>query len=108
MSRTNLCAVIALDLLVASPVAVAQTTGGELADPVRLEADCRPVDSGEYVGHSGPLFVDVTGDGKADLLVGNFAGHIQVYANVGERGDPRFENRGLLQAEGEAIKIHNW
>ena len=45
---------------------------------------------------------------EADLLVGNFKGHIQVYANVGEVRAPRFESRGLLQANGEDLKIHNW
>ena len=93
--------------LLAAP-ALAQTEGSGLAAPIRLEADGAPVDSGKYTAHSGPLFTDVTGDGKADLLVGNFRGHIQVYANVGEASAPRFESRGLLQAEGKDLRIHNW
>jgi hypothetical protein len=94
-------------LLLAAPAA-AQVEGSGLAAPVRLEADGAPVDSGESIAHSGPLFTDVTGDGVPDLLVGNFRGNIQVYANVGQAGAPRFEGRGLLQAAGEDLWIHNW
>ena len=108
MHHPRLLTASVANLLLAAPAVVAQTNQGELDEPVRLEADGQPVDSGEYVAHSGPLFTDVTGDGNADLLVGNFAGHIQVYANVGGTRAPRFEGRGLLQAEGEDIRIHNW
>lgn len=104
---------VVLSLLPAA-AALAQTEGSGLEAPFRLEvpvlleADGAPIDSGEYTGHSGPLYHDVTGDGLPDLLVGNFAGHVQVYANVGERSAPRFEDRGLLQADGADLHIHNW
>ncbi|MFT7676403.1 MAG: hypothetical protein ACI8QC_000374 [Planctomycetota bacterium] len=82
--------------------------GQELQPPVRLRADTGLINSGVYNGHSGPLFTDITGDGKADLLVGNYKGHIQVYVNVAKDGDPRFEAKGLLEAEGEQITVDNW
>ena len=84
------------------------TTGNDLADPIRLEADGCPIDSGEYVAHSGPLLYDFDGDGLDDLLVGNFKGHVQLFRNVGERRAPVYTADGLLEAEGEIVKIKNW
>lgn len=79
-----------------------------LAAPVRLECDTGPIDTGKYIGHAGPLWADLDGDGRNELLVGNFKGHFQLYADAGERGKPRFVAKGLLAAEGKEILIHNW
>ena len=79
-----------------------------LAAPVRLECDSGPIDSGRYFAHSGPLFADLDGDKKQELLVGNLAGHFQRYANIGEPKAPKFVAKGLLQAGGADVKIHNW
>ncbi len=79
-----------------------------LAAPVRLECDSGPIDTGKYIGHAGPLFADIDGDKKPDLLVGNFKGHLQFYANTGEAGAPKFVAKGLLQADGADAHIENW
>lgn len=79
-----------------------------LAAPVRLECDTGPIDTGKYVGHAGPLFADFDGDKKPDLLVGNFKGHLQLYANTGEPTAPKFVAKGLLQADGADAHIENW
>ena len=79
-----------------------------LAAPLRLECDTGPIDSGAYIAHSGPLFADIDGDRKPELLVGNFMGHFQRYANTGEPTAPKFIAKGLLRAGGEDVKIHNW
>lgn len=86
----------------ASPVAAQG-----LEKPVRLKAGDAFVDTGPSIGHSGPLFADLDGDGKKDLLVGNFKGTIQVYKNTGEK-QPSLVSVGLLQADGKDALVHNW
>jgi len=80
----------------------------EFEPPVRLKADGQFIDTGEHIAHAGPLVTDLDADGKPDLLVGNFRGHIQVYLNKGSRQQPEYVSRGLLKAGAEAAKIPNW
>ncbi len=80
----------------------------ELAAPVRLAADGQWIDTGKETAHAGPSFHDLDGDGVRDLLVGNFAGTLAHYRNVGTAAAPKFEAKGFLAAEGDPIKIHNW
>jgi hypothetical protein len=80
----------------------------ELDSPVRLKAGEAYIDTSKHVAHTGPLLHDWDADGKPDLLVGNFAGHIQYFRNTGTRHAPLFEDKGLLQADGETLKIPNW
>lgn len=76
--------------------------------PVRLKAGDELIDTVKYVGHAGPLTTDLDADGKPDLLVGNFAGHFQVYMNTGTRAEPLYAAKGLLEAGGETAKVPNW
>lgn len=80
----------------------------DLAAPERLRAGDQPIDVGQYTGHAGPLVGDLDGDGRPDLLVGTFRGHIQVFRNVGDGKKPKLADQGLLQAGGKDIRIHNW
>ncbi len=80
----------------------------ELEPPVRLKAGDAYIDSGKYIAHSGPSVMDLDRDGRPDLVVGNFMGHFQVYLNRGTREAPVYEDKGLLQVNGEAAKIPNW
>jgi hypothetical protein len=54
----------------------------EFQPPTRLKAGGVPVrvDS----GYAAPCWADIDGDGKKDLLVGEIAGVIRVYKNLGE------------------------
>ena len=93
---------------------LAQSNGGRAAepaptvfsDPVRLQADGKPIDIGKLskFAHAGPWLADVDGDGARDLVVGDFPGHFWLFANVGTDRDPVFAGRGELQAGGEPAK----
>jgi hypothetical protein len=65
----------------------------DLAPPVQLTADGKAVDVGE-IGHAAPFFADFDGDGKRDLLAGNFGnqgqGKLLVFKNQGTDAEPKF------------------
>ena len=70
------------------------------APPVRLEAAGKPIDT--EVGHAAPLVVDFDGDGKNDLLVGQFGGGILwFYKNIGTNAQPKYA-AGVKFKEGKA------
>jgi hypothetical protein len=59
------------------------------APPVRVKAAGKPIDT--EVGHAAPLVVDFDGDGKNDLLVGQFGdGILWFYKNVGTNTQPQY------------------
>jgi len=61
---------------------------GELAPPVRLEADGKPIDTD--IGHAAPCVADFDGDGVQDLLVGQFGqGLLWIYRNEGTNAEPK-------------------
>ena len=68
--------------------AVAQA--GELAPPVHVMADGKPLDVGG-IGYGAPFLGDFDGDGVRDLLVGEFReGRLRIYRNLGTDSNPRF------------------
>jgi hypothetical protein len=68
-------------LLVGCGLAVG--SAAEFEPPVRLQADGIPVRV-ESPGYAAPCWADIDGDGKKDLLVGQFRnGKIRVYKNLG-------------------------
>ncbi len=70
------------------------------APPVRLEAAGKPIDTA--VGHAAPLVVDFDGDGKNDLLVGQFGdGILWIYKNVGTNAQPKYAAGVKFQAGGK-------
>jgi VCBS repeat protein len=63
---------------------VAIVSAAEFKSPVRLQANGAPVRV-DSPGYAAPCWADVDGDGKKDLLVGQFrGGKIQVYKNLGD------------------------
>lgn len=70
--------------------------------PVRLTADGVPVHV-EEPGWACPCWADIDGDGKKDLLVGQFnGGKIRVYKNL---GDGKLAAGDWLKADGAPAEI---
>lgn len=59
----------------------------------------------EY-GHNSPCVVDWNGDGKKDLLVGEFHSQkLKYYENIGENANPIFGEGEYMQADGVDIEV---
>jgi hypothetical protein len=60
------------------------TRAAEFANPVRLQAGGAAIRV-EAPGYAAPCWADIDGDGKKDLLVGQFnGGKIRVFKNLGD------------------------
>jgi hypothetical protein len=80
---------IALGLAFVAPAAFAGGPG-ELAPPVRLLAQGKPIDVD--TGHAAPFVADLDGDGVQHLLVGQFRdGKLRIYRGSGSKTAPRFD-----------------
>ena len=74
----------------------------EFADPVRLEAGGAAIRV-EAPGYAAPCWADLDGDGKKDLLVGQFnGGKIRVFKNL---GDGKLSAGEWLMAGGKAAEV---
>ncbi|MGC1275864.1 MAG: FG-GAP-like repeat-containing protein [Planctomycetaceae bacterium] len=104
LRRTGLAAVL-FGLSLSATAEDAPKLSPDLQPPVRLEADGQPIDHGEANGHAGPCIFDVDGDGKRDLVVGDFGGEFTLYKNVGTNERPRYESAGKLTAGDEPAKV---
>lgn len=59
-------------VILALAIVALRSEAGDLSDPVRIKAGRKPIDV--MGGHAAPCVVDVDGDKKPDLLVGQFLG----------------------------------
>jgi hypothetical protein len=76
--------------------------GAEFKAPVRLKADGAVIRV-ESPGFACPCLADIDGDGKMDLLVGQFnKGKIQVFKGL---GGLRFAKGTWLQAQGQVAEV---
>jgi hypothetical protein len=78
---------------------------GTFHAPVRLSAADGVIDSGAEWGHSGPWVEDIDGDGRRDLIVGDFSGLFRLYRNQGTNREPRYAAAVNLQAGGVDAKV---
>ena len=76
---------------------LAQAPASDLAAPFRVSAAGEPISTD--VGHAYPRLHDLDGDGKRDLMVGQFGGGTcRVYRNAGADAAPSFDKMELLMA----------
>ena len=77
-------------------------SAAEFQSPIRLSGGDKAVRV-ESPGYAAPCWADVDGDGKKDLLVGQFnKGKIRVYRNLGEL---KFAAGKWLQAGGKLAEV---
>jgi len=91
---------------VAVGLAAAACGAGEpvLAPGVKLQAGGQDIDIG--IGHLVPCVADWNGDGRKDLLLGQFMeGRIRFYPNTGTDAQPAFRAFELLAAGGAPIRL---
>ena len=97
MSRRTLVSLVLVSF------ALAQTPVFD--DPVTIDAGGVPINVG-YGGNASPFVVDWDGDGRQDLLLGQYnGGRVRFYQNVGTNFEPVFESFSYLQADGSDISV---
>jgi hypothetical protein len=95
-----MCLSLLSTLLVSGGLAVG--SAAQFQKPIRLEADGMPVRV-ESPGYAAPCWADLDGDGRKDLLVGQFrGGKICVYRNL---GDGKLASGKWLKAEGAVAEV---
>lgn len=76
----------------------------ELSEGQTILAGKKPIEI--KAGHLVPCAADWNGDGKPDLILGQFiGGRIRLYLNRGTDGEPLFEEFEFLKAAGEIISL---
>jgi hypothetical protein len=92
--------------LLAPPAAPPRPPGlaADLAPPVHVLVGGKPLDV-ERSGHAAPCVGDL-GDGKPDLLVGQFdGGKLRVYRNTGTARAPKFDSYTYFVAGGQTGRV---
>lgn len=95
---------LALGLALSAAAGAVAGEAPRLAAPFRVTAAGGPVDV--ETGHAAPLLHDWNGDGRPDLLVGQFGqGRMRIYLNEGAAGKPAFSNHQWFEAGGKIASV---
>ncbi|MFO7906883.1 MAG: FG-GAP repeat domain-containing protein [Planctomycetota bacterium] len=82
------------------------TVAGDLLEPRPVKVGDEILDV-EHSGHAAPFAGDFDGDGRRDLLVGEYyQGQLRIYRNVGTNSEPRFDGYHLFQDGARSGRIH--
>ena len=93
---------LSIALLSAAMCPQAPSGSPQFHDPVRMKSPSGYVKV-EQPGYAAPAWHDVNGDGKKDLVVGQFAdGKMQVFAGL---GGGKLGKGDWLQAEGDVAQV---
>ena len=114
MKRQRLVEVVARTVILALPCALVGTglaqaapgnaAGKALGAPQRLADGREPINVD--IGHAAPAVLDFNGDGKKDLLVGQFGGgKLRIYLNKGTSAEPKFEGFTYLSINGKEVTV---
>jgi hypothetical protein len=77
-------------------------SAADFAEPVMLKGGDKPIKV-ESPGYAFPCLADIDGDGKKELLVGQFAGgKMKVYKHL---GDVKFSEGKWLEVDGKPAEV---
>ena len=105
MIITPLLAAPLLTGLTFPPAPDGEGNNGGFAPPVQLTAGGK---NHTGIMYPSPVFHDVDGDGKSELLIGEIFGTITISERESEGSATAWTKARPMQIDGEPIKLNNW
>ena len=89
-------------------VSFAQEPPAKFARAEMLSSDGQPVNARERMPFPSPVLIDLNGDGKRELILGDLWGRIWIHDNVAREGGVAWGPSRKLQLNGKDLKVPNW